>query len=129
RTPPFCTHAAPAAVNNYSIDFCSTFSQSYSDHRALLSFPTRRSSDLLPGRVQHNDVRPLASLGQHLGSLRRVPAEELPVLNAVEDRKSTRLNSSHVSISYAVFCLKKKNRIIIHFNVEQTLVAKRSMCM
>src|SRR5207249_6804888 len=28
-----------------------------------------------------------------------------------EDRKSTRLNSSHVSISYAVFCLKKKIRI------------------
>src|SRR5699024_11749526 len=30
-----------------------------------------------------------------------------------EDRKSTRLNSSHVSISYAVFCLKKKIKIII----------------
>src|SRR5690625_5577264 len=29
---------------------------------------------------------------------------------AVEDRKSTRLNSSHVAISYAVFCLKKKNQ-------------------
>src|SRR5699024_12590168 len=29
---------------------------------------------------------------------------------ATVDRKSTRLNSSHVSISYAVFCLKKKNR-------------------
>src|SRR5437868_13266756 len=29
-------------------------------------------------------------------------------MNAVRDRKSTRLNSSHVSISYAVFCLKKK---------------------
>src|SRR5699024_7281015 len=28
-----------------------------------------------------------------------------------EDRKSTRLNSSHVSISYAVFCLKKKNKL------------------
>src|SRR5699024_12654812 len=27
----------------------------------------------------------------------------------IQDRKSTRLNSSHVSISYAVFCLKKKN--------------------
>src|SRR5690625_6663292 len=27
--------------------------------------------------------------------------------NAIEDRKSTRLNSSHVAISYAVFCLKK----------------------
>src|SRR5438067_7872636 len=29
------------------------------------------------------------------------------------DRKSTRLNSSHVSISYAVFCLKKKKRVIM----------------
>src|SRR5699024_12292873 len=32
----------------------------------------------------------------------------LPGGQGVEDRKSTRLNSSHVSISYAVFCLKKK---------------------
>src|SRR5690242_21208182 len=31
-----------------------------------------------------------------------------------EDRKSTRLNSSHMSISYAVFCLKKKNRKHFH---------------
>src|SRR3712207_7665397 len=30
------------------------------------------------------------------------------VWNAVQDRKSTRLNSSHANISYAVFCLKKK---------------------
>src|SRR5699024_11681493 len=36
-----------------------------------------------------------------------------------EDRKSTRLNSSHVSISYAVFCLKKKNNYIhsLHINI------------
>src|SRR5699024_11719652 len=33
------------------------------------------------------------------------------------DRKSTRLNSSHVSISYAVFCLKKKNNYIISHNI------------
>src|SRR3712207_9269932 len=32
----------------------------------------------------------------------------LPTANAVQDRKSTRLNSSHANISYAVFCLKKK---------------------
>src|SRR5256885_5729172 len=31
--------------------------------------------------------------------------------SATEDRKSTRLNSSHLVISYAVFCLKKKKRI------------------
>src|SRR2546430_8064771 len=41
-----------------------------------------------------------------------------PALNheprtAIQDRKSTRLNSSHSQISYAVFCLKKKN-IILH---------------
>src|SRR5258705_185107 len=34
---------------------------------------------------------------------------DLPV--ALEDRKSTRLNSSHLGISYAVFCLKKKKTI------------------
>src|SRR5690625_5699328 len=36
----------------------------------------------------------------------------LQVLVATEDRKSTRLNSSHVAISYAVFCLKKKKKIL-----------------
>src|SRR5690606_40968971 len=34
-------------------------------------------------------------------------AAEVPIMDG--DRKSTRLNSSHVKISYAVFCLKKKN--------------------
>src|SRR5690625_6410462 len=33
------------------------------------------------------------------------------LLSNNEDRKSTRLNSSHVAISYAVFCLKKKNKL------------------
>src|SRR5437870_8902403 len=35
-----------------------------------------------------------------------------------EDRKSTRLNSSHVAISYAVFCLKKKNEKTTSTNTE-----------
>src|SRR2546430_11990857 len=35
-----------------------------------------------------------------------------------EDRKSTRLNSSHSQISYAVFCLKKKNREIVDLHVQ-----------
>src|SRR3712207_7953307 len=38
------------------------------------------------------------------------------VVHAVEvDRKSTRLNSSHANISYAVFCLKKKKKLLTHF--------------
>src|SRR5690625_7049364 len=43
-------------------------------------------------------------------SLGAIARKDLP-LNTYEDldRKSTRLNSSHVAISYAVFCLKKKN--------------------
>src|SRR5690606_7175348 len=42
-------------------------------------------------------------------ALRRV-APHLPLVALTGDRKSTRLNSSHVKISYAVFCLKKKKR-------------------
>src|SRR5690625_6751544 len=39
--------------------------------------------------------------------------ENIKKQNKQEDRKSTRLNSSHVAISYAVFCLKKKKKITI----------------
>src|SRR5437764_14920870 len=62
------------------------------------SFPTRRSSDL-------DGVRRLYDLPERV-----LPASilALPELSAAEDRKSTRLNSSHRCISYAVFCLKKK---------------------
>src|SRR5438309_5326450 len=48
--------------------------------------------------------------GPALAALGLVGAEVTPLLVASgRDRKSTRLNSSHSSISYAVFCLKKKN--------------------
>src|SRR3712207_7275557 len=45
--------------------------------------------------------------GQRVGELERAAAEPEEDRQA-EDRKSTRLNSSHANISYAVFCLKKK---------------------
>src|SRR3712207_7258445 len=45
-----------------------------------------------------------AGLAHALPSLRR-PADDIAA-----DRKSTRLNSSHANISYAVFCLKKKKQ-------------------
>src|SRR3712207_6967440 len=47
------------------------------------------------------------AVAQHLGA--QVPFG-LDLRGLVEDRKSTRLNSSHANISYAVFCLKKKKK-------------------
>src|SRR3712207_6943362 len=40
--------------------------------------------------------------------------ELTPEQDATLDRKSTRLNSSHANISYAVFCLKKKKNLYLH---------------
>src|SRR5207302_9176681 len=86
------------------------------NHRDLHSFPTRRSSDLrdfvallcLVAAIRPRyGIRSASTrtvwpdLAQS-GSLLRFPIPE--------DRKSTRLNSSHVKISYAVFCLKKKKK-------------------
>src|SRR5690606_41861029 len=85
-------------------------------HRVLHSFPTRRSSDLLVrsrpggGRARaadggqgsgHRGVRPGRAHAADRGGDRGADQGN-------QDRKSTRLNSSHVKISYAVFCLKKK---------------------
>src|SRR5690606_40894835 len=83
-------------------------------HRDLHSFPTRRSSDLCP-RIHHLHAN------QHRHGIKSRPKTRgnsrcpsvIGSWNAKwhwGDRKSTRLNSSHVKISYAVFCLKKKKK-------------------
>src|SRR2546422_5166143 len=54
--------------------------------------------------VTHDEVRRIARLAEL-----DVSDDALPLL-AEQDRKSTRLNSSHGYISYAVFCLKKKKK-------------------
>src|SRR3712207_8580519 len=61
--------------------------------------------------VQEGVLRPDAGIVEAGGD--RVGVEDLPVLvlQQVGDRKSTRLNSSHANISYAVFCLKKKKKL------------------
>src|SRR5438045_6978122 len=79
------------------------------DHRDLHSFPTRRSSDL-----ERRDHQPVAELSQVLQERELFVAlggvlGHRARLESTSDRKSTRLNSSHLGISYAVFCLKKKN--------------------
>src|SRR5207249_5070654 len=53
---------------------------------------------------------PITARGERL-DLRRCYWISLGQLSRLIDRKSTRLNSSHVSISYAVFCLKKKKSV------------------
>src|SRR5437868_8360437 len=93
-------------------------------HRALHSFPTRRSSDLgvcmSAVSVAAAPLVELRGVAKRFGAaqppgpvgraLRKMGLTQPPVVtHALDgDRKSTRLNSSHVSISYAVFCLKKK---------------------
>src|SRR4051794_41394293 len=63
-------------------------------------FPYTSSSDLI------KDFTPIAMVGGTPNVLVVHPSVPVQTL----DRKSTRLNSSHPSISYAVFCLKKKKR-------------------
>src|SRR5206468_12826008 len=75
-------------------------------HRDLHSFPTRRSSDLRGSRIVEI-VLPV----QMRAFVPDVRCPQRSVLGHLSlDRKSTRLNSSHDQISYAVFCLKKKNK-------------------
>src|SRR5439155_21202973 len=104
--------------------FHSLFFYGYGHPRDLHSFPTRRSSDLerrgVPfGRLARNHAQRDGHDrrgGRKIPSCRRVyrwrpaPSDRTRAgfLQADQDRKSTRLNSSHVAISYAVFCLKKK---------------------
>src|SRR3712207_7823761 len=63
----------------------------------------------LPGGVrgEHHERSPGGGDGAELRDGDLEVAEHLQQ-QALEDRKSTRLNSSHANISYAVFCLKKK---------------------
>src|SRR6266508_1459060 len=76
--------------------FLCFFFSSSGDPRDLHSFPTRRSSDPpLPRDHAQREAEPVLRF-----CLQRARRPD-------RDRKSTRLNSSHVAISYAVFCLKK----------------------
>src|SRR5699024_12110695 len=93
-------------------------------HSGLHAFPTRRSSDLLKTLrtdyidlyFYHRDNEDIPA-GEQIeimenfrreGKIRYYGCSNWSTERMKEDRKSTRLNSSHVSISYAVFCLKKK---------------------
>src|SRR5439155_25532376 len=107
------------------------FSLSFTFHRHHLhlhSFPTRRSSDLSAASALTPTGR-ACCLSQYCmtiamlaapqpsfscftnGTLSQMPEAPAASAKPQRDRKSTRLNSSHVAISYAVFCLKKKTQL------------------
>src|SRR5256885_16351479 len=66
----------------------------------IYTFPTRRSSDL---NQEHAAEQAATERGPYAE-----PYRAAGLALSRQDRKSTRLNSSHLVISYAVFCLKKK---------------------
>src|SRR5699024_12468958 len=77
----------------------------YSNPLNLHSFPTLRSSDLKKsGLIVNSNI---LSKVKKRSDIPKTP-DTVVEMNYEPDRKSTRLNSSHVSSSYAVFCLKKK---------------------
>src|SRR3712207_8424755 len=95
--------------------------------RSRLLHRARRGEDLGEDRRQQGPAAPEAGGGRRGGGRSRRDADHLapaaPPVRAVEllrhpgggrrrDRKSTRLNSSHANISYAVFCLKKKIHLL-----------------
>src|SRR5437868_11762946 len=96
---------------------------------AIHAFPTRRSSDLgvwqgdraawrfRLTKAKGARVAYQARIDHCWGCMRKGILKRFRQIVAwqarLADRKSTRLNSSHVSISYAVFCLKKKIIIMI----------------
>src|SRR5205807_8106809 len=83
-------------------------------HRDLHSFPTRRSSDLRPVACADEAADVLQAILQDLTTILNILEGRALYLKGRrprrQDRKSTRLNSSHLVISYAVFCLKKKKQ-------------------
>src|SRR5690349_22409251 len=82
----------------------------------LLSFPTRRSADLWNDILEDPELSTDARRQQVASGARSlfcvpIKKERAPLATCcrrASDRKSTRLNSSHVENSYAVSCLKKK---------------------
>src|SRR3712207_7264834 len=72
-------------------------------YTTLFRSAAARRPAAVPGEVER-----VAGRAEEVVVARAAEAHERAVGLAQEDRKSTRLNSSHANISYAVFCLKKK---------------------
>src|SRR5947209_10248667 len=83
-------------------------------------FRSSASRSRAPGTSSHEAsprrTRSWSAASSRSGTSRRQSATS----GGTRDRKSTRLNSSHANISYAVFCLKKKNKTHYHIDYQTT---------
>src|SRR5690606_40752945 len=97
----------PPTTGIYTLSYTTLFRSD------LLRLAAQVTDQVVPrlegGEGGHQRQPVLGGLGPERRQLgREVATDLLGLLAAHQDRKSTRLNSSHVKISYAVFCLKKK---------------------
>src|SRR3712207_7721683 len=83
----------------------------------LFPYTTLFRSDRRRGGVAHHERR-RAQLRGARGARAAAARSGGPEGRRLADRKSTRLNSSHANISYAVFCLKKKKKTNIAYTIK-----------
>src|SRR5207248_10792333 len=90
----------------------------------LLAWPMTQSTrrPRRPGRRCWSGKEPLWDAQHALQGGRACPFGFRATSRRSTDRKSTRLNSSHRTISYAVFCLKKKKKNILKINIGLALL-------
>src|SRR5690606_41764150 len=96
-----CSGTAPAGISTLSL------------HDALPIYAVRVAHAVKALPLQIRSARPLREAISTAGGVGFESLDASLMLTALPgtlDRKSTRLNSSHVKISYAVFCLKKKRQ-------------------
>src|SRR3989442_6305499 len=79
----------------------------------LFPYTTLFRSAVIDSAKTHSSLKSQHHFAEARASEYRCPCHPLPCIRTIHgrDRKSTRLNSSHVRISYAVFCLKKKKQL------------------
>src|SRR5690348_5286837 len=101
-----CRAMAAAAMKPVLAIYPGSFDPVTNGHLDLIGRGAKIFDKLVVAVLRNAEKEPLFTVNERLEMLREV-TRPWPNVEVDVDRKSTRLNSSHPSISYAVFCLKK----------------------
>src|SRR5205807_9885066 len=104
-----CSGAGSTAIYTLSLHDALPISKTHPGSEVLL--PRQKSFTLIRDKITVRDLLDQITILDDEYQWKNYGTESTPVVviqPRSEDRKSTRLNSSHLVISYAVFCLKKK---------------------